>query len=46
MIPVQEPETVPGDREADYPVTNGNNTDMIILVIAFAIIFAAASRYF
>jgi hypothetical protein len=45
MIPVQEPETIPGDREADYPV-NGNNTDMIILLIAFAIIFAAASRYF
>ena len=46
MIPVQEPETVPGDREGDYPVTNGNHTDMIILIIVFAILFAAASRYF
>ena len=46
MIPVTEPETVPGDREADYPVTNGNHTDMIILVIIFAVIFMAASRYF
>ena len=46
MIRITEPETIPGDREGDYPVTNGNHTDMIILVIIFAIIFAAVSRYF
>jgi len=46
MIHVTDPETIPGDRDADDPVTNGNNTDMIILVIIFAIIFAAASRWY
>ena len=45
MIHVEEPETIPGDREADYPI-NGNNTDLIILVIIFAIIFAFASRWY
>ena len=46
MILYQEPETIPGDRDADDPVPNGNHTDMIILIIVFAILFAAASRYF
>ena len=44
MIP-ENPETVPGDREGDYPVKAGN-TDMIILVVIFAIVFAYVSRWF
>jgi len=45
MIHMTEPETIPGDREADNPV-NGNDIDIIILVIIFAIIFAYASRWY
>ena len=41
----EEPETIPGDLDADHPV-NGNNTDLIILVVIFAIIFAYASRWY